>query len=166
MPKACTACVHPDRAAIDRALVAGSATLRDIAEQFGLSKSTIFRHRTDHLPVHLARARDAAEVASADDLLRELGALRAKAVSLLIAAERAGDLRSALAGVREARGCLELLARLLGELRDGPEVTITVSPAWIELRAAIVGALAPYPDARLAVAGVLADVEAGVNDSA
>jgi len=163
MPQSCSICIHPDRAAIDAALVRGES-LRDIAGQHALSKSALARHKLEHLPVHLVRAKEAATVADADSLLREVGALRAKAVHLLLAAERSGDLRTALAGVREARGCIELLARLLGELRDGPTVNVTISPAWIAIRAEIVGALAPYPDARIAVAERLAALEGGPGD--
>lgn len=165
MPQTCRICTHPDRAAIDAALVRGEP-VRDIAGRFALSKSAVFRHRSDHLPGHLVKAHGAAEIADADALLREVGALRAKAISLLLAAERSGDLRTALAGVREARGCLELLARLLGELRDGPAVNIMINPAWIELRAALVASLAPYPEARLAVATALAQLEPGHDDAA
>ena len=50
-------------------------------------------------------------MAAADDLLGQVRALRSKAMSILLAAERQGDLRTALAGIREARACLELLHR-------------------------------------------------------
>jgi len=161
MPRTCTICTHPERAVIDAAIVRGETGIRDIAGRFGISKSALDRHRKEHLPAHLLKAKDAAAVADADDLLRQAGALRSKAISLLMKAEAAGDLRAALAGVREARGCIELLARLLGEIRDGPIVNVTISPAWIEVRGAVVGALAPFPEARTAVAGALAKLEAG-----
>lgn len=145
---------------IDAALLRRGSN-RDVAGRFGLTKSAVDRHRKEHIPAALAKARDAAEVADADDLLRQAGALRAKAISLLMRAEQEGDLRTALAGVREARGCLELMAKLLGELKDGPTVNVTLAPAWIEVRAAIVAVLAPYPEARVAVAARLAALEAG-----
>ncbi len=160
MSRVCTICTHPERALIDAALVR-SEPIRDIAGRFGIAKSAVARHKADHLPASLVKARDAVEVTDADKLLRDAGALRAKAISLLLAAERSGDIRTALAGVREARGCLELLAKLLGELRDGPDINITISPAWVNVRAEIVGALASYPEARFAVAGALAALEAG-----
>lgn len=160
MPRPCTVCVHPERAAIDRDLLAGRAC-RDIAGRHGLGKSAVARHGADHLPASLARAADARAVADADALLREAEALRAKAMALLRAAELAGDLRTALAGVREARGCLELLARLSGELRDGATVNVVVTPGWAAVRAVVVAALAHFPEARAAVAERLLALEAG-----
>lgn len=163
MPRVCTICVHPTRAVIDRDLLAG-VPIRDVAGRHELAKSAVARHKADHIPAALAKAHDAAAVADADDLLRQAGALRSKAISLLIAAEKAGDFRTALAGVREARGCLELLARLLGELRDGPTVNVTISPAWVAVRSELVTALAPFPEARAVVAERLVALEAGDAD--
>ena len=160
MPQPCTICIHPQRPEIDAALVAGDPNRR-IAARIGATEQALRRHKAQHVPVHLAKAQEAKTVADADSLLRDVGALRGKAISLLLAAERSGDLRTALAGVREARGCIELLAKLLGELQDGPVVNITISPAWLSVRAQVVGALAPYPEARVAVAGALAALEGG-----
>jgi len=160
VPRVCSICVHDGRAAIDAALVAGTA-LRDVARQHAVSKDALFRHRSDHIPARLAKAQDAAEVAQADDLLREVRALRGKAYSLLLKAEAAGDIRTALAGIREARGCLELLAKLLGELDERPTVNVLVAPEWLAVRAALLDALSPYPDARAAVSGRLVALGAG-----
>jgi hypothetical protein len=44
-----------------------------------------------------------------------------------------------------------LLAKLLGELDERPVVNLTLSPEWLELRAVIIGALEPHPEAREAV---------------
>jgi len=93
------------------------------------------------------------------NLLDQVNKLKGKAVSLLLKAEAAGDYRTALAGIREARACLELLLEVEGELNRAPQVNIIMSAEWTRLRAVIIGALAPYPDARLAVAVRL--VEAG-----
>jgi hypothetical protein len=49
----------------------------------------------------------------------------------------------------------ELLAKLLGELNDAPQVNVTISPEWQTVRAVLLAALAPYPDARTAVAARL-----------
>ena len=82
----------------------------------------------------------------------------------MLKAEADGDIRTALAGIREARGCLELLAKLLGELRDGAAVNVAVSPGWVAVRSAILDALAPYPDARLAVAVRLETIADGAGN--
>jgi len=161
MPRTCTVCTHPDRAAIDAALVAGEPNRR-IAARHAVTEQALRRHQmADHIPARMAKAQEAAEVAQADDLLWDVRTLRSKAYSLLLQAEAAGDIRTALAGVREARGCLELLAKLLGELDDRPQLNVLVAPEWITLRAALLEALRPYPDARAAVSGRLVALEGG-----
>lgn len=113
MPRTCTVCSHVERESIDRALVAGEA-LRDIAGWTRLSKTSLHRHLQDHLPETLTLAREATQVARAENLLIQVKDLQDKALGILEKADRAGDLRAALAGVQEARGCLELLAKLSG----------------------------------------------------
>jgi len=160
MPRTCSICSHPDRAAIDRALVAGEA-YRTIAQRYGTSATALHRHKADHIPVKLAQAAVATQTAEASDLLTEVRDLRAKAYSLLLKAEAAGDIRTALSGVREARGCLELLGEMEGEIDRRPVVNILVAPEWVAVRSALMAALVPYPDARAAVAGRLVALEAG-----
>ena len=150
MPRKCTVCTHEARAEIDRALVAGD-TFRHIAARFDTSTGALQRHKADHLPGRLAKAQEAEEVAQADDLLCQVQDLQARALAILDKAEEAGELRTALSAIREARGNLELLAKLLGELDERPQVNVLVSPEWLELRAIIVGALEPHPAARGAV---------------
>lgn len=158
MARTCTVCRHPDRPAIDQALVS-HRPFRDIAGRFGVSKSAAVRHHDDHLPDTLAKARAAAEAARADDLLEQVQALRAKSLQLMLSAERAGDLRTALAGVREARACLELLAELGQQLDRRPTVNLLIAPEWLQARSALIDALQPYPEARAAVARALLALE-------
>lgn len=151
----CTVCAHPSREAIDRALVNGEPDTGVSAKFRGITDDAVRRHRESHLPKSLVRARAAAEVARADSLLEQVSSLKARAVAILDRAEEAGDLRSALGGIREARGCLELLGRLEGELPDAPMVNLVLSVQWVELRGVILRALAPYAPAQAAVAAAL-----------
>jgi hypothetical protein len=68
MPRRCTVCDHPQRYSIDETLVTG-APYRSVAKRFDLSESSVYRHKTEHLPAHLLKARQVEEVAQADDLL-------------------------------------------------------------------------------------------------
>lgn len=165
MPRTCTVCGHPEVDEINTALVGGVA-FRNIAERFGTSTTSLTRHKKEHLPASLSRAREAVQVAQADDLLGQLRELRAKAVSILNAAERAGDYRTALAGIREARGCIETLLEVEGELDRRGVTNVVISPQWVELRTVILTALAPYPDAAQAVAGRLQVIEGGTRHAA
>ena len=61
-------------------------------------------------------------------MLRQVRALQSKTLSILLQAEGAGDLRTALAAIREARGNVELLAKLSGELDERPVVNLDLSP--------------------------------------
>ncbi len=159
MARTCTICIHPERQAIDQALVAGGA-MRPLAALYRVSPDAIERHAASHLPQALSKAQDAAEVAHADDLLGQLKDLQGRTLGILTQAEEAKDLRTALQGVAQARSNLELLAKVTGELQQEGTVNLVVSPEWIMVRAALLGALMPYPDARMAVAESLAALEA------
>jgi hypothetical protein len=162
MPRRCTVCDHPQRHSIDETLVTG-ASYRSVAKRFELSESSVYRHKTEHLPVHLLKAREVREAARADDLLEQVRHLQTHALDILERAEEAGDLRTALAAISQARGNLELLGKLAGELDERPVVNLNVSAEWLELRAMILGALEPYSEARGAV---LRAIEGTSNGSA
>ncbi len=165
MARPCTVCTHAQCAEINSALLAGTS-YRTIADRFGLSETALKRHRKDHVPAHVARAQEAHEVAAADDLLAQLKALRNRAITLLDKAERAGDYRIALAGIREARGCIETLLEVEGELDRRGVTNIVVQAEWLELRTVILAALQPHPEARQAVAGALTSIEGGTGHDA
>ena len=158
MPKQCPVCVHTERQEIETALL-GSATLPELAKRFSLPFWSLYRHKQRHLPSTLLKAREAQEVARADNLLDQVKYLQSKALDLLDKAEAAGELRTALAGVREAKGCLELLAKLQGDLAQEGTVNIVLSPTWITLRTVILQALEPYPEARLKLSQALSEID-------
>ncbi len=160
MPRRCTVCDHPERHSIEEALVTG-APYRSVAKRFGLSESAVYRHKAEHLPAHLLKAKEVEEVAQAGDLLEQVRNLQAHALDILERAEKTGDLRTALAAISQARGNLELLGKLAGELDERPVVNLNVSPEWLELRAVIVGALEPHPAAQTAVLRALESVGNG-----
>jgi hypothetical protein len=157
VPRTCTVCDHSGQRAIDQALIAGTA-IAALSAKYGLSQDALSRHRTNHIPALLAKAEAAPAVA--DDLLSQVRYLQSKALSILGQAEQAGDLKVALGAIREARGNLELLAKLLGELDERPQVNIMISPEWVQMRTIILAALLPHGEARTAVAAALARLEA------
>jgi len=55
---------------------------------------------------------------------------------------------------------LELLAKLIGQLDERPQVNILVLPEWEKIRYTMLQALAPYPEARAAVADALRAIDA------
>jgi hypothetical protein len=124
MPRLCTVCSSPEREAINEALVAGEV-YRGIARRFAVSEDALARHRKDHIPTALTKAVEAKEVATAGDLLAQIQDLQQRAMAMLTRAEETEDTRAQCAAHRECRGHLELLAKLLGELRES-SVSITV----------------------------------------
>lgn len=159
MPRRCSVCEHPQVEAINVALVNGDA-LRDVAGRYGLSKTALHRHKA-HLPARLVKAREAEGAARADSLLQQVRDLHARTLTILAEAEAERDHATALKAIREARGNLELLAKLLGELQEKRVTNILVAPEWLSLRAVILEALEPYPQARLALVAALEEVGAG-----
>ena len=160
MPRVCTICTHPEREAINQALVAAEP-YRHIAARFGTSTGALQRHKADDLPSVMVKSEQAKEAAHADTLVGQVQELRTKAISILERAEQAGDLRVALFGIREARACIELLAEMEGEINRNPVVNLHISAEWIEVRAVLLSALQTYPEARTAVAAALTRVEHG-----
>jgi hypothetical protein len=74
-------------------------------------------------------------------------------------AEEEGDLRTALLGCDKALKALELQAKVEQLIQTQPTVNLHLHPEWVELRALIVGALEPYPEARYAVVGALEEAD-------
>jgi hypothetical protein len=158
VPRKCAVCSHADKEIIDEALVWGLAFPALVAK-YRVSKDSLSRHKANHLPATLAKAHEAGEVARGDDLLADVRDLHSRAYSILDKAEGAGDLRTALGAIREARGNLELLAKLLGELDERPVTNVLVSAEWVMVRTAMLEALGPHPQARIAVAERLSALE-------
>ena len=159
MPRTCTVCTHRERRAIDRGLVM-QVPFRNIAQQHDLSPDAVYRHGRDHLPALLLKAQEADDAAHADDLLAELRSLQATTLGLLRKGEEAGKLGTAVMAIGEARRNLELLAKLVGQLDTRPTLNLLIAPEWLTVRAMLLETLSPYPDARVAVAGRLAALEA------
>lgn len=68
MPRKCNVCTHAEVDAINRALISG-ISYRSIAKQYGVSESSMYCHKAEHLPATLVKAAEVEQVASADDLL-------------------------------------------------------------------------------------------------
>jgi len=154
----CTICTHLDRQQIDLELTGGS-TLAAIATKHGVSRDSLARHKGRHVTpalVRLAQQRQAD--ASAVTVAERLEEVVLQAKRLLAKAERKGALVAGAQLLGQLRQTLETLAKISGELNDRPTVNVlnvVADPSWQQLRAVILGALAPYPAARLAVASAL-----------
>jgi len=159
MTRVCMVCSHPERAEIDRQLLSG-ASYRKIAEQFHVTAQVQLRHKADHLLAELVKAKQAEDVSRATDLLAMATTRDKLALALLAKAERTGDLKTAVQALRVSLVSLELLARLRGELNEQQNtINILVAPEWLSTRAALMRALEPYVEARIAVSAAHLAVE-------
>lgn len=82
MPRRCSICRHPKRKTIDQALVTGSS-IRDIAGQFGLTKSAVQRHLDQHLPAHMVQAAQREAIADAGHLCSLLERIERETLAIL-----------------------------------------------------------------------------------
>lgn len=162
MARTCTVCSNPERDAIDASLVS-RRSYRDIAQLHDVSISALSRHASAHISPALAVVQAEREHAGGTSLLDRIEDLYGRASGILDAAEADGKVNVSLGAIRELRGITELLGKVTGELKDRPEVVVNIltSPEWVQVRATLLDALAPYPEARLAVAGRLLELEAG-----
>lgn len=158
MAPRCTVCSHAESEAINIALVADGASLRDIAGQYQLSKSAVERHKAEHLPSIMVKSKQAGDIAQAEHLLTEANRLYRVATTIMDK-NLAKKPETALRAVQAAGRILELLGELMGEINRNPSVNILVAPQWLTVRTALLQALAPYPDARAAVASALVEVD-------
>lgn len=153
MPQRCQVCCHEEVAAINDEL-AGGESYSDLAGRFGVSRFSLRRHNANHLPALLAEVAAADRFTQAESLMERLEQLTDEARRIKTKAEASGDLRTALAAVRELVRVVELLAKLEGDLDDRPIVNIAVVPEW----RVVLGVLDAYPEARVAVARALEGV--------
>ena len=177
MPRTCSICRHPERAAIDKALVAGTPLPRITALYRETSEDALFRHKASHLPVVLARAqqdrqqaraadlagqaaaREEQERVHAIDIVKQLRAINGAALRVLNDAIGAGDREVVLKAAATILRQIELQAKLLGELDERPQVNVLVTSEWVSVRTALLAALGPFPEARVAVAAQLMALE-------
>lgn len=155
MPRTCTICNHEQRPEIDRALLDGEA-YRHIAARFDTSTASLQRHK-DHLPGgQLAKAHEAAEVVKADTLLDRLKELNAETRAILKETRESKNHDLALKAIARVEKQLELEGKLLGELQpEGTTINVYSAPEWQTLRAVVIAALHPYPEATQAVSRAL-----------
>ena len=125
MPRTCTICKNKQCDEINEALIQGES-FRAIAGQYAVSKTSLQRHKTNHLPVHLLQAKKANELADANTLVEQLQRLEGDARRIAQKAELGCDFKSALMAIREQARLLEIRGRILGEIRpaDGGQTTI------------------------------------------
>jgi len=147
MARHCNLCDHPSLNSINTRLINGVPDTT-IAKEFGISRDSVRRHRESHLPQLMVRGDKIREISNADVLLARSEQLYNKAWELLQTAEKSGDIKTAMSGIGQASRVIELLARLLGEIKDVKTANVMAHPDTKELLQIVVSALAEYPEAK------------------
>jgi hypothetical protein len=162
---------HVDRARIERDLALGRPLSR-IAKKYKISEGAAWRHKKK-LPPQLKAALAGHALRPAEDLeklrieeseslLSHLAAQRAR---LLISQDACLEAEQFALVAQLSYGIhrnLELVGKYLGEFASHSTqttISILITPEYLDLRAALLRALAPYADARRAVAATLHQVE-------
>jgi hypothetical protein len=160
MPQTCSICTHSDRLQIEASLIAGMS-LRRIAAQFGTSDASLRRHKQNCIKpaIQAVQAEQQAkqEEQSAWTALSEMEWMRGEARKIYTDVRGMGDHRTSLSALGELRKQTELYSELTGELDRSTHVEL--HQEWVNMREIIFQALAPFPEARIAVAKALLTLE-------
>jgi hypothetical protein len=172
----CGVCDHDERWRIEL-LRAGGASLDALATKFKLSADAIGRHWRGHVSdevkagylVGPAQLADLAATASAEgaSVLDHFRVVRTLLMSHLDATTQAGDARGAAIVSGSLVNVLEKIGKVTGEIATIAAGTINIqnnvaivnSPQFAKVQAAILRALAPHSEARMAVVAALRELD-------
>jgi hypothetical protein len=152
--RACSVCSHPALDNIDAALIR-RRPYREIAGRFGVSDSALSRHLNEHLAADVQKALSERATSKGVKVMDRLAGMIDRLDGFLDRAEEDKDGPEFRATAAELRKQLELIAKLQGELAQEGTTNISVKAEWLEVRALIVSALEPHPEAKRAVVAAL-----------
>ncbi len=127
----CKTCSHPQRQAIDQALLAENATFADLSQQYGLTISSLFRHKKS-LNLKMARARENLQHSLRQDCLFQYNEYLETTRQLARTAGADGNIRQALQAVRAGTRILNFITKLDVQLDQDTVYRILASPQWLE----------------------------------
>jgi hypothetical protein len=163
---------HPDRGRIEFDLARG-VPVRAVAKKYCVNIHACYR-LLKKLPPQLRAAHMGARLKAGADLerlrldesealLQNIATQRARLLLMQDSAMDAGDHNTAALLAGRILQSIELAGKYLGEFAQHQirtTVSVLISPEYLEFRAALIRALASYPDARRAVALALHAIEA------
>ena len=129
MPK-CTICHHPDRQAIDCALLADNDTYAALSQHYGLSISALWRHKK-HLQEKIRQTEKRLENSLRQETLFRYNDFLESTRQIVRTASADGDTRQVLRAVREGTRILNFITKL--EVKFDPDTVyrILASPQWV-----------------------------------
>ncbi len=147
MPRMCSICSRQDASAVNELLRSGRSA-RSVAIALGLSEDALGRHAKAHVA-----AAPAASVPAPDAPREPLDPLDELTTALRVRA-----LAGNPADTREYR--LALAAQAAARHAAAPIRDLATEPEWISVRSRLLDALAPFHEARTAVADALEEASA------
>ena len=169
----CTVGRRPDVAGIDAQLKSGvKGALSAVALRTGISKASLSRHANECLNREGQDANRLGTASERDDVhpaarpvLEDARKLQRRASRLLRKLEEGDesvDFKAASGLLGAIHKALELQAKLLGEIKAASTtVNVYQTADWQAVKALLVEALTPFPEAALAVADVIEAQEQG-----
>lgn len=126
MPRKCSICIHPKRAHINRTILSGKKSLRQIAVQYGVSVSALQRHKK-HLVEAMRLAKKNGEIKEGKTAFEQFNEMVREAEGKY----RTTDGQLQVGWFREWRAMLELAFKLgiEEEQRRERQVFTDVTPA-------------------------------------
>ena len=107
----CTVCNHPQRQAIDLALLNRTATLAQLSRHYNLSQSALHRHK-QHLLQKMAQIDNRFQNSLREGCLVILYSFLEHIIRLIPTAAAAGNARQVLQGVRQGVGIIKFMHKL------------------------------------------------------
>lgn len=156
MSRSCTVCGHSSAAAIN-ALLQEDGSTRKVAATYGLSYAATLRHARNHV----ARRQMGGTVTIADPRTSFAGGVDIHSSVLdpldeLVSALRTRALTGDPSTAREYRLAL---ATQTASKAVAPEYDVLADPEWLKLQGILLAALAPFPEARLAISTAIREYE-------
>jgi hypothetical protein len=100
--------------------------MRLIADRFGLSKTSLLRHRGNCISAQLSKAKELQETENGSDLVQRLREIHQETRAILSRAKKTKDWATALRAITRLERQIELEGALLGELAHGVRGGVTV----------------------------------------
>ncbi len=125
----CTICQHPQRPEIDQALIAGSATLAALGQQYNLSTSALHRHKA-HLQAKVGRAQGQLQDNLRQGCLFWLTQALEMTMQTAQTAQAEGNGRLVLRALAQGTRLVTILLKQEFPLDDRVVYEILASPQW------------------------------------
>ena len=161
MAKACSICAREDVEEINRDLFSGLLTFQQMHEKYHVSVGALHRHKV-HTQTQLMEAQ-AVDMVDPSSVMERVRDMEARADKLYRDSVKGNDRLNAIRALKELREIVQLCAKLTGELNTQQQVIhqhLHVTPEWTRLRAVMLQALQPYPEARAALVAALESTQA------